>query len=141
MRRRSASRIVSPASVRRVLMGSRSRAPLNPVSRPGGGVRGPSGGSKVAGTHPRSYNGKRCATGRRPYKTKGDPSMSVATFEGIVKDGRIQLSADVHLPDKTSVYVVVPGLEATPATRMISPRLAHPEQGTDFKMEVIDADI
>jgi hypothetical protein len=64
--------------------------------------------------------------------------MSVATFEGVVEDGRIQLSADVHLPDKTKVYVIVPGLETAPVTRISSPRLAHPEQSADFKMEVIE---
>lgn len=34
--------------------------------------------------------------------------MPLASFEGVVEAGRICLSASVHLPEKTKVYVVVP---------------------------------
>ena len=63
--------------------------------------------------------------------------MSIVTFEGVVEHGQIRLAPNIRLPDKTRVYVVVPGLEAEPARRLFSPRLAHPEQVSDFTMKVI----
>ncbi|HEX8098565.1 MAG TPA: hypothetical protein VF507_11030 [Pyrinomonadaceae bacterium] len=64
--------------------------------------------------------------------------MSAATFEGVVEQGRIKLSADVRLPDGTKVYIVVPDIEIEEAgVRLHSPRLAHPEQAADFEMEVV----
>ena len=65
--------------------------------------------------------------------------MSTATFEGVVDDGRIRLTEDVKLPDRTKVYVVVPGLETKKGGQMLSPRLKHPEQITDFKKEIVEA--
>ena len=64
--------------------------------------------------------------------------MSVVTYEGIVEDGRIRLEAVVRLPDKTRVYVVVPGMPVESAARIFSPRLAHPEEQADFVMEMVD---
>jgi hypothetical protein len=64
--------------------------------------------------------------------------MSVATFEGIVEDGQIRLKPDVRLPDKTKVYVLVPDIQVEPVARIVSPRLAHPEQAADFRMEVAE---
>ncbi len=63
--------------------------------------------------------------------------MNVATFEGVVENGQIRLPTDVRLPDKATVYVVVPGL-VVPIARIVSPRLVHPEQATDFVMKVIE---
>ena len=37
--------------------------------------------------------------------------MSIATLEGVVEQGQIILKSNLHLPDKTKVYVVIPGLE------------------------------
>ncbi len=37
--------------------------------------------------------------------------MSVTTFQGTVKNGQIRLAADVQLPERAKVYVVVPDLE------------------------------
>lgn len=34
--------------------------------------------------------------------------MHVSTFPGIIENGRVQLEDEVHLPEKTLVYVVVP---------------------------------
>jgi hypothetical protein len=62
--------------------------------------------------------------------------MSIFTVEGIVEKGVVRLKAGVHLPDHTKVLVVVPGIEVEPAARIMSPRLAYPEQAADFVMEV-----
>jgi hypothetical protein len=64
--------------------------------------------------------------------------MSVATFEGVVEDGRILLKSSVVLPNKTRVYVLVPDLQVEQVVRIHSPRLAHPEQAADFVMEVVE---
>ena len=36
--------------------------------------------------------------------------MSILTLEGIVDHGHIRLPADVHLPERTKVYVLVPAV-------------------------------
>lgn len=64
--------------------------------------------------------------------------MSVITLEGIVEQGQIRLVSDVQLPDNTKVYVVVPGLRVEQIAHVFSPRLAHPEQATDFVLEVVE---
>ena len=64
--------------------------------------------------------------------------MKVTTFEGIVENGQVRLPADVRLPEKAKVYVVVPDMEARPIAYVASPRLAHPEEAKDFQMQVIE---
>jgi len=64
--------------------------------------------------------------------------MSVVTFEGIVDDGQIRLKTNIRLPEKTKVYVVVPDIQVEQVAHIFSPRLAHPEQAADFKMEVVE---
>ncbi len=64
--------------------------------------------------------------------------MKVATFQGIVENGQIRLSASVRLPEKAKVYVVVPDMQAAQAGYLGSPRLARPEQAADFKLEVAE---
>ena len=64
--------------------------------------------------------------------------MSVVTFEGIVDDGQIRLKTNIRLPEKTKVYVVVPDIQIEQVARIFSPRLAHPEQAVDFKMEIVE---
>ena len=64
--------------------------------------------------------------------------MKVTTFEGIIENGQIRLPADVHLPEKAVVYVVVPGIEIQQPARIFSPRLAHPEQAKDFELQVFE---
>ena len=64
--------------------------------------------------------------------------MSIITLEGIVDHGQIRLTTKVTLPDNTKVYVIVPDYQAPEHARIASPKLAHPEQVTDFKMEVIE---
>jgi len=64
--------------------------------------------------------------------------MKVTTFEGIIENGQIRLPANVHLPEKAKVYVVVPDIEMAQIAYINSPRLAHPEQAEDFKKEVFE---
>lgn len=64
--------------------------------------------------------------------------MNIAAFEGIVEKGRIQLKRGIYLPDKTKVYVLVPELQARNLAHVVSPRLVHPEQAEDFKMEIVE---
>ena len=64
--------------------------------------------------------------------------MSIVTLEGVVENGQIRLKNNVRLPENTTVYVIVPGAEIQGIARISSPRLAHPEQSVDFKMQVVD---
>ena len=63
--------------------------------------------------------------------------MQVTTIEGIVKNGQIQLSEDIKLPESAKVYVVVPNLEKG-AARVMSPRVVDKERLKDFKREIIE---
>ena len=63
--------------------------------------------------------------------------MAAITLEGVVEDGRIRLTGNAVLPDKTKVYVVVP--DAPPSvSRIASPRLADPRKQSDFVMEMTE---
>lgn len=64
--------------------------------------------------------------------------MNVIAFEGIVDNGQIKLPADLHLPDQSKVFIVVPNAAPKPVAHIFSPRLAHPEQANDFVLEVIE---
>ena len=64
--------------------------------------------------------------------------MRVATFEGVVEQGRIRLKDDTILPEKTKVYVVVPSIQSEEIGHIFSPRLALREQAADFRMEIIE---
>jgi hypothetical protein len=67
------------------------------------------------------------------------------TYQGTVVRGEIRLDGDVELPENTRVYVVVPEASDTPPARIHTPRLVHPEEAREFRMdvqdEVRDADI
>ena len=63
--------------------------------------------------------------------------MKVTTFQGTVENGQIRLDANVRLPEKATVYVVVPDGAFTQASYVGSPRLVHPEQAADFTKEVV----
>jgi hypothetical protein len=63
--------------------------------------------------------------------------MTIPTYEGVVENGRIKLPPGVVLPEKAKVYVVVPAAEPPGKARIMSPRLARPEQAKDFVLEVI----
>lgn len=65
--------------------------------------------------------------------------MQVTTIQGIVKNGQIQLTEDVKLPEAATVYVVVPNLEKRTA-RIISPRLANKADANRF-VKAIEEDV
>jgi hypothetical protein len=62
--------------------------------------------------------------------------MPVIMLEGVVEHGQLTLTTPVPLPDQTKVSVVISDLRSKPRARLISPRLAHPEQTAEFEMEV-----
>ena len=41
----------------------------------------------------------------------GEKQMNIATYQGIVENGKVHLPPNIRLPDKTKVYVVVPAKE------------------------------
>lgn len=65
--------------------------------------------------------------------------MNVLAYEGIVDNGLIRLEEGVQLPEKARVYVIVPDLEPKRVAHVYSPRLVHPEQAKDFRLEVREA--
>jgi hypothetical protein len=64
--------------------------------------------------------------------------MSVTTIEGIVENGQIRLPSSVRLPERAKVYVIVPDAEVPSVAYIGSPRLAHPEQASDFEKVVVE---
>jgi hypothetical protein len=62
----------------------------------------------------------------------------LATYEGIIENGRVTLPPNADIPDKTRVYVLVPDTEMQPTLYVASPRLVHPEQAKDFEMQVTE---
>ncbi len=63
--------------------------------------------------------------------------MQVTAIEGIVKNGLIHLTEDLHLPEMAKVYVLVPNLEKRTA-KIMSPRLVDKERLKDFEREIIE---
>ena len=64
--------------------------------------------------------------------------MKITTFEATVENGVIKLPENVQLPEKTRVYIVIPGVDLQPLYYVGSPRLVRPEQASDFEKEVIE---
>ena len=64
--------------------------------------------------------------------------MAITTYEGVVEKGTIRLKSSVRLPENMKVYVIVPELqmEQKKNTRVLTPRLTHRRQASDFKMKV-----
>ncbi|HYR76955.1 MAG TPA: hypothetical protein VEM96_14035 [Pyrinomonadaceae bacterium] len=69
----------------------------------------------------------------------------LATYEGVVENGHVTLPPEADIPENTRVYVLVPDADARRTYKVMSPRLAHPEQAKDFELQVIedatDADV
>jgi hypothetical protein len=63
--------------------------------------------------------------------------MSVLTLEGWVEGGQVRLLEKTALPERTKVFVVVPGADR-PTPRLRTPRLADPAQAGQFEMEVTE---
>jgi hypothetical protein len=64
--------------------------------------------------------------------------MGVLTFEATIENGQIRLPANVRLPERAKVYIVIPDSKMLPKAYIGSPRLAHPEQAADFKKVVVE---
>jgi hypothetical protein len=62
--------------------------------------------------------------------------MSVKTFEGVVEKGQVRLPDGVVLPERTVVYVIVPGSDAPPERAHSGFRLANPADAQRFEMKV-----
>jgi hypothetical protein len=60
----------------------------------------------------------------------------VETYEAVVENGQIKLADFVQLREHLKVYVVVPGDDESNKFYVGSPRLAQPEQATDFVKDV-----
>lgn len=60
--------------------------------------------------------------------------MQVTTIEGIVKNGQIQLTEDFPLPEKATVYVVIP--QSTPIKKILSPKLVNKVEAKLFQKQV-----
>jgi hypothetical protein len=66
--------------------------------------------------------------------------MAVTTYEGVVEKGQIRLKAGVQLPENTKVYVIVPDvkIEKKKIVQILTPRLAHREDASRFKLTVTE---
>jgi hypothetical protein len=62
--------------------------------------------------------------------------MTVPSYVGVVENGRVRLPAEVVLPEKAKVYVIVPLAEPLKTEHVRSPRLADPSQAAHFELEV-----
>ena len=62
----------------------------------------------------------------------------LATYEGVIENGLVKLPESARIPDKTKVYVLVPGDQVTHIPGIGSPRLVDPEQASDFQKLVIE---
>ena len=63
--------------------------------------------------------------------------MSVTALEGVVENGKIRLRESVFLAENTRVYVIVADTHG-PSPAAPSPRLANPQQATDFRKQVVE---
>lgn len=64
--------------------------------------------------------------------------MPFKIYEGAVEKGQIRLKSEIQLPENAKVFVVIPDLQ-TPKQKTVcimSPRLTHRKQASDFKMKV-----
>lgn len=62
----------------------------------------------------------------------------MTTYEAVIENGQVRLPYNVRLPEMAKVYVVVPDVAGVSVARIVSPRLAHPEQADYFVKEVIE---
>ena len=60
--------------------------------------------------------------------------MQVTAIEGIVKNGLIHLTEDLHLPEMAKVYVLIPPTENV--KKVMSPRLVNKADAKAFEKTV-----
>ena len=61
--------------------------------------------------------------------------MQITTIVGVVKNGQIELSENIELPENTVVYVVIPSMKIE-AKRIMSPHLVNKEDIRHFEKTV-----
>ncbi len=61
--------------------------------------------------------------------------MPVMTFEGVVENGQVRLPPEVVLPERQTVFVVVPNA-VPPVPKLPGVRLTNPEDAAKFEMKV-----
>ena len=64
--------------------------------------------------------------------------MKSSLHEGRVENGDVTLLEEEDIPDENGVTVLLPDLDPQRTYKVMSPRLAHPEQAKDFEEQVID---
>jgi len=68
--------------------------------------------------------------------------MSIATYEGVVKKGKIRLQDGIELPENAKVYVIVANIDIKlgdkKPVRMMSPRLTSRKQAARLKLTVTE---
>ena len=62
--------------------------------------------------------------------------MSVVSFEAVVENGQVRLPPDVVLPERQTVFVVVPNAIPAEAAKLPGVRLADPSDATKFELQV-----
>lgn len=64
--------------------------------------------------------------------------MKVATYEAVVENGQIKLLANIELPEKAKVYVIIPEEKVLETVYIRSPRLVDKSKLADFHKEMIE---
>jgi hypothetical protein len=62
--------------------------------------------------------------------------MKEITYECVVENGCVRLPAEAHIPEKSTVYLVVPDPDEQRTIHIYSPRLSDPSNAAFFKLEV-----
>ena len=65
---------------------------------------------------------------------------TVRTYEGVIQNGQIRLDAEVRLPERTQVFVVVPDAVDKRPPQIHSPKLVDRGQLKEFAKEVIEVE-
>jgi hypothetical protein len=65
-------------------------------------------------------------------------TMKASTDEVIVENGQFAPPEAVQVPEQEIIHILLPELEENRTYRMMSPRLAHPEQAAEFVMKVTE---
>jgi len=68
--------------------------------------------------------------------------MSITTYEGVVKKGKIRLQDGIELPENARVYVIVANIDVKlddkKPVRVLSPRVKNRKQAARLKLTVTE---
>ena len=68
--------------------------------------------------------------------------MSISTYEGVVKKGKIHLQTGIKLPENAKVYVIVADIDVKLGDKnpvqILSPRLKNRKQAARLKLTVTE---